>query len=79
MLSKEFQYYIENQKKLSKKYLGKYLIIKDCKVVEAFDKEIDAYREGREKYGLGNFLLQQCFPDRESITSTYQSRVIINE
>ncbi len=43
MLDKEFQYYLANKDELIKKYLGKYLIVKDEAVVGVYDTELDAY------------------------------------
>jgi hypothetical protein len=75
MLQKEFQYYLDNQNELVKKYDGKYLVIKDCSVVGAFDTEIDAYIDASKKYKLGTFLMQKCTQGNEAYTLTFNSRV----
>ena len=36
-LEKELQYYIDNQNELVSKYNGKFLVIKDCNVLGAYD------------------------------------------
>lgn len=59
-LKKNFQYYLDHQDELVKKYEGRYLVIKDCQVVGDFGVETDAYFNSVEKYGLGNFMLQLC-------------------
>lgn len=79
MLSTEFKYYREHQKELSQKYLGKFLIIKDCEVQGAYDDHIVAYEEAKEKFGLGNFLLQHCLPGELNISRTFHSQVILSE
>ena len=76
MLDREFKYYLTNKDELIKKYLGKYLIIKDETVDGAYDTEIDAYISGVSKFSLGTFLIQQCLPGDENYTQTFHSRVI---
>ncbi len=73
MISKLFQYYLDNQSDLVKKYNGKYVVItKDCKV-EAYDNEDEAYFQSEQKYGLGNFLLQLCTPGDSAYTLYYNT------
>jgi hypothetical protein len=79
MLNKEFKYYRDNQQKLTEKYLGKFLIIKGQRVVGTFDDHIIAYETAKDKYGLGNFLLQHCLPGEANISRTFHSQVILNE
>ena len=76
MLDREFKYYLTNKDELIKKYLGKYLIIKDETVDGVYDTEIDAYISGMSKFSLGTFLIQQCLPGDENYTQTFHSRVI---
>ncbi|MBI5729561.1 MAG: hypothetical protein HY963_00335 [Ignavibacteriales bacterium] len=75
-LEKEFNYYLEHQLELLKKYEGKYLIIKDQKVVEFYNTEIEAYTKAKEKYELGTFLIQQCLPGDANYKQTFHSRVM---
>ena len=67
-LEKLFQWYLDNQSELVEKYNGKYLVIKDNQVVDAYDDENTAYFEASEKYGLGNFILQLCTPGKDAYT-----------
>jgi hypothetical protein len=78
MLEKEFQYYLEHQLELVKQYNGKYLLIKDQKVIKAFDDQKSAYVEGTKNYELGTFLIQYCSPGKESYSQTFHSRVAFN-
>jgi len=75
-LEKEFKYYLEYQKELVKKYNGKFIVIKDCEVIGAFDSELEAIEKTTEQYELGTFLVQKCEPGSESYTHTYHSRVL---
>jgi len=74
-LEREFQYYLEHQDELVAKYNGKFVVIKDDKVIGVFDTKEEAVREITKKYELGTFLIQKCEPGSESYTQTYHSRV----
>ena len=76
-LEKEFKYYIDHQAELVEKYDGKFIVIKDCKVIGAFDSELEAINTTSEQYELGTFLVQKCEPGSESYTQTYHSRVAL--
>ncbi|MDZ4711121.1 MAG: hypothetical protein SGI89_02210 [bacterium] len=77
MLEKEFKYYTKNQVELVKKYKGRFLVIKDEKVVGDYIDKVTAYNESVKKYELGTFLIQQCLPGKDNYTQTFTSRVII--
>ena len=74
-LEKEFNYYLEYQDEFVKKYNGKFIVIKNCEVIGAFDLELEAVEKTAEKHELGTFLVQKCEPGSESYTQTYHSRV----
>jgi hypothetical protein len=74
-LQREFEYYLANQEELVKQYSGKYLVIRDCQVIGAFDDELEAVRATSKKYPLGTFLVQKCEPGSDSYTQTFHSRV----
>lgn len=76
-LKKEFQWYLDHQDELVDKYDGRFLVIVNQEVVGDYDSEIEAYFESKEKYGLGNFLLQRCSAGEGDYTATYHSRVRI--
>jgi hypothetical protein len=72
-----FQWYLDHQAELVKKYNGKHLIIKDYSVMDAFDKEEDAYYAAIEKYGLGSFIIQKCTPGSEAYTQRFFSPGVV--
>jgi hypothetical protein len=74
-LEKEFKYYLEHQDELVKKYYGKFVVIKDNKVIGAFDSELEAIEKTSETHELGTFLVQKCEPGSVGYTQTYHSRV----
>ena len=77
MLKQEFQYYLDHQEELVKKYLNKFLVIKDQKV-GVYDTKQEAYDDATSKYELGTFLIQHCLPGTLGHTQTFHSQVIFN-
>jgi hypothetical protein len=75
-LQKEFNYYLKNQGELVAKYNGKFVVIKDCKVIGAYDSEFQAVSETQKSHPLGTFLVQKCEPGNQSYTQTFHSRVV---
>jgi len=73
MLDKEFEYYISNQKELVTQYKGKFIVIKDCKVIGSYDSELVAIKETSKTHDLGTFLVQKCEPGSENYTQTFHS------
>ena len=74
MLEKNFKYYLEHQDELVPLYNGKYVMIVKERVVDACDTLSEAYYKGKQKYGLGNFLVQLCTPGESAYTVTYHTR-----
>ncbi|MCK4377684.1 MAG: hypothetical protein KAV97_05685 [Actinomycetia bacterium] len=75
-LKKEFQYYLDHQDELVREYNGKFIVIKDCKVIGYYDNIEEAIKETSKKHKLGSFLIQKCEDGSENYTQTYHSRVI---
>ena len=78
MLKQEFQYYLDHQEELVKKYLNKFLVIKDQEVVDFYDTKQEAYDGATFKYELGTFLIQHCLPGTLGHTQTFHSQVIFS-
>jgi hypothetical protein len=74
-LEKEFEYYLDHQGELVKKYGGKFIVIKDCKVIGAYESELEALSETCKEHTLGTFLVQKCEPGSENYTQSFHSRV----
>lgn len=74
-LEQEFKYYRDHQEELVAKYNGKFVVIKDLKVIAAYDIELDAIRETAKRFELGTFLVQKCEPGKSGYTQTFHSRV----
>ncbi|MBO6572123.1 MAG: hypothetical protein JJ958_06710 [Balneola sp.] len=78
MLEKEFQYYLDNQEDLVKKYQGKYLVIIGEEIEAVYDTEEEAYFKSTEKYDEGTFLIQLCESGDEAYTQSFHSNVVFN-
>lgn len=76
MLEKEFKYFIDNQAELVKKYLGKYIVIKNQKVIGSYITTIEALENSLKDHERGTFLIQHCLPGTDSYTQTFHSRVV---
>ena len=74
-LEREFNYYLQHQDDLVAKYNGKFVVIKDDKVLGAYDNELEAVEKTSKDHKLGTFLVQKCEPGTESYTQTFHSRV----
>lgn len=79
MLEKELEYYIKHQKRFVAKYNGKFLVIKDQKLVGVYESIIDAYSQSSKQHKLGTFLIQRCGEGKENYTQTFHSRVTFNK
>lgn len=77
MLEKEFQYYLDHQAELVKKYNGKFVVIKGCEVIGAYVDEWRAINFTQEDHELGTFLVQKCTPGKEDYTQRFHSRVAL--
>jgi hypothetical protein len=74
-LEKEFKYYLKNQEELVKKYNGKFIVVKDEKVIGAYDSHREALDKTIIDHKLGTFLIQHCIPGDDSYTLTFHSNV----
>ncbi len=77
-LQKAFQYYLDHQDKLVKKYNGQFIVIKDGKVLGAYDDEAFDVEETSKEIEIGTFLVQFVSPGDSAYTQNFYSRVAIN-
>lgn len=75
MLEKEFQYYLDNQDELVKKYNHRFLVIKGCNVLGDYESYEKALFESSKNNELGTFLIQKCTDGDAAYTQRYNSRV----
>jgi len=76
-LEKEFDFFLEHQAELVKEYNGKYIVIKDQKILGAYDDQLEAVEETLKVHALGTFIVQLCTPGSEAYSLTfYTGRVV---
>lgn len=76
-LAQEFKYYLANQQEFVKQYNGKFIVIKDQKVIGSYDDQISAINETQKSHKAGTFLVQKVAPGDTAYTQTFHSRVAI--
>lgn len=76
MLEKEFQYYLDNQEELVKKYQDKYVVIKGEEIIGVYDSDEEAYFNTIKEHEEGTFLIQFCEKGESSYTQSFHSRVV---
>jgi hypothetical protein len=74
-LKKEFEFYLEHQEEYVKKHDGKFLVIKDQKLIGSYDTFEEAYIETCKELEPGSFLIQKCTQGSDDYTSTFYSNV----
>lgn len=77
-LQDEFEFYIDHQDEMVEKYDGKFIAIKDGKVLGAYDDELAAITETQKTHKLGTFLVQRVSRGNEAYTQTFHSRVVFS-
>ena len=76
-LHDEFLFYIEHQDELVDKYEGRVIVIKDGKVLGAYDDELSAVTETQKSHKLGTILVQRVSRGTAAYTQTFHSRVVM--
>lgn len=74
-LKKEFEYYLANQADFVKKFNGKVVVIKNCKVLGSYADEASAIASTVKDHELGTFLVQKVEPGTGAYTQSFHSRV----
>lgn len=77
-LKQEFDYYLQNQQELVEQYNGRYVVIKDRKVIGNYDSELKAIEETKKDHKVGTFLVQFVSPGDSAYKQTFHSRVVFS-
>ncbi len=78
LLQKEFRYYLDHQDEMVRQYDGKFVVIKDGKVIGDYDDELTAVTETQKTEELGTFLVQKVSPGTSAYSQTFHSRVVFS-
>jgi hypothetical protein len=58
MLDKELNYYISQRHKFLEMYDGKFIVIKNAKVIGVYNTHTDAYEEAKKVHEVGTFIIK---------------------
>ncbi len=70
MLRDEFQYFLDNQDALAKLYGGRYVVIRQQKVIGSYPSIGEAFHTTSKQYEPGTFLIQLCDVGEDCYTVT---------
>lgn len=74
-LKTEFDWFLAHHDDLVQKYNGKFVVIKDQKVIGVFDDQLTAVTETQKLHQLGTFLVQKVSPGDQAYTQVFHTRV----
>ena len=74
-LYEEFQWYIQSQDEFVRQYDGQYIVLKNGKVIGAYDTDLAAVLESQKNHCLGTFLVQKVTAGDSAYSQKFQSRV----
>ncbi|MDD5351132.1 MAG: DUF5678 domain-containing protein [Chthoniobacteraceae bacterium] len=74
-LESEFEYYLANQQSLVRRFKGRYIVIKDQKVIGDYANPIEAIETTQKSHKLGTFLVQEVEPGKDNYTQVFHTRV----
>lgn len=74
-LKKEFEFYLERQDELVKQYDGKFVVIKNGKIIGVYDDVRTAVETTSKDHKIGTFLVQKCSAGDKDYTAVFHSRV----
>lgn len=77
-LQQEFKYYLAHQDEIVGQYDGKFIVIKDGKILGAYDDDVMAITETQKSHELGTFLVQKVSKGTGDYTQTFHSRVVFS-
>jgi hypothetical protein len=71
----DYGYFIDNLAALYQQYGHRFLVIKNEKVIGAYNSFDDAFTETVKTEALGTFLIQECVSDPKELVKTFQGNV----
>ncbi len=77
-LEKSFQFYLDNLEKLAKTYKGKFITIKNCEILGAYDTYESALNETLKTHKLGTFLVQRVDTNPSTYTLYLNRFSVVN-
>lgn len=75
MADKNYEFFVANLKDLYKSYKNKFVVIKDEKVIGAYDSFDDAFKTTIKTEELGTFLIQQCLKEGTEVNYFHSNNI----
>ena len=75
MLHEQYEYFKTNRKELLKKYLGRFVAIKDFSVIADYGNFDEAYQDMSKKEKIGTFIIHQCVREEDEPVFSYSGNV----
>ena len=63
-LDREFQTFQENKPNLVKNHNGKFVLIRDDEIIGIFENELDAVKQGNERFKDSHFLVNEITDEK---------------
>ncbi|MBD5100949.1 MAG: hypothetical protein HDT29_06865 [Clostridiales bacterium] len=76
MVDKNYEYFNNNFEKLYSDYADKFIVIKDCEVLGAYDTFDDAYKTTIRSEQIGTFIIQHCSKSANTINYFHDNNVV---
>lgn len=78
MLERDYQFYKDNKAELAREHSGKFIVIKNKKVIGTFPSKEEAIEETSKAHELGTFLVQFVSENDEQVQH-FHSRVAFHD
>jgi len=66
-LKKEFEFYLAKKPEYLLKYKGKFIVLRDQRILGVYDDRLEAIKETAKTYPIGTFLVQQVVEVEEEV------------
>ena len=74
----DFQFFIEHYNELYEKYGHKFIVIKEHKILGAYDDAVSAINSTSAEYPIGSFIVQECNGDESGYTNYISSWQLVS-
>ena len=71
----DFNYFLENMGNLYRKYGNKFVVLKNQKILGAYDNFNIALETTLKKEEIGSFIIQECFDNKDKMICHFQGNV----
>ena len=72
-LTQEFKYFLDHKDEIVREHEGRYVVIKNKRIIGTYDDELEAINETRKTHELGTFLVHLAASEER--TPIFHSRV----